>query len=115
MYHGVRELWAGWRKNAADAWDAPPLATAAGAAAIGAIVWAPWAGAVRRRPVAVAALALQYLALRAPGRALGLPRRYALTAPLGAAFLAAVGAASVLDRMRGRGVRWRGRSLPAAR
>jgi hypothetical protein len=50
MYHGVRELWTGWRKNAANAWDAPPLATAAGAAAIGAIVWAPWAGAVRRRP-----------------------------------------------------------------
>jgi hypothetical protein len=115
MDHGVRELWTGWRKNAANAWDAPPLATAAGAAAIGAIVWAPWAGAVRRRPIAVAALALQYLALRAPGRALGLPRCYALTAPAGAAFLAAVGAASVLDKMRGHGVRWRGRALPVAR
>ncbi len=113
MYHGARELWAGWRKNAADAWDAPPAQTALGAAAIGALVTVPWIGAARGRPAALAALALQCAALRIHGATLRIPRRYAFTAPAGAAFLAAVGAASVADRARRRPVRWRGRSIPA--
>ena len=91
MYHGAGELWDGWRKNAADAWSAPPAATALGAGAIGVLVGAPWLGAARGRPVALGALILQCAALRIHGRTLGLPRRYALTAPLGALFLAAVG------------------------
>jgi hypothetical protein len=115
MYHGLGELWRGWRKNAARAWSAPAPGVAAGGAALLVLVVRPWVAAARRRPAGLVALLAQVAALRRSGRVLGLPARYALTAPVGAAFLAAVGAASLVDQVRGKPVLWRGRAVPATR
>jgi hypothetical protein len=122
MYRGHRELWRGWRKNAAYGLPGgvPVALAGAGAAAIGGV--APPAalalGLVRRdRGLAVrGAIGLgALLALRAAGPAVApSPRRYVATAPLAVAWIAAVTAAGALDRLRG-GSRWRGRRYPFAR
>ncbi len=114
-YRGAGEMWRGWRKNAAQAWQAPPLVALLAGAVLGAVVLAPWASLARGRPSGVLGLALQVAALRRAAGATDIPPAYALTGPLAAAFLGAVGAASALDRLRGRGPRWRGRTYPATR
>ncbi|HEY1480250.1 MAG TPA: glycosyltransferase family 2 protein [Gaiellales bacterium] len=122
MYHGHRELWRGWRKNAAYGLPggAPVALAGAAAAAIGAFA-PPLALAVglRRRDRGLAALGATGLgalvALRASDtRTAPTPVAYAATAPLGLAWIAAVTLVAALDRRRG-GSRWRGRRYPFAR
>jgi chlorobactene glucosyltransferase len=122
MYHGHRELWRGWRKNAAYGLPGGTPAALAGAAsaALGAVV-PPLAlvrglrrgdrALVRSGGVGLAAL----IALRASDRRTApTPLRYAATAPLGLAWIAAVTFTAAVDRMRG-GSRWRGRRYDFAR
>jgi chlorobactene glucosyltransferase len=122
MYHGHRELWRGWRKNAAYGLPggAPAALAGAAAAALGAGV-PPLALALGRRRrdrrllwsggLGLAALIL----LRASDRHTApTPLAYAPTAPLGVAWIAAVTFVAALDRVRG-GSRWRGRTYAFAR
>jgi len=112
-YRGAGEMWRGWRKNASQAWRVPPVVALASGAVLGAVVLAPWASAARGRPSGLLGLALQVAALRRAARSTDIPPAYAAAGPLAAAFLGAVGAASALDRLRGRGPEWRGRTYPA--
>ncbi len=122
MYHGHRELWRGWRKNAAYGLPGGAPAALAGAvsAALGALV--PPAGArlrdAPRRPRSGAPRRLglaALVALRASDRRTApTPLAYAATAPLGVAWIAAVTFVAALDRARG-GSRWRGRRYSFAR
>jgi len=122
MYHGHRELWRGWRKNAAYGLPGGVPAAFAGAAsaALGALV-PPLAlvfGLRRgdRTLTRSGALGLAALvALRASDRRTApTPLAYALTAPLGVAWIAAVTLVAAVDRARG-GSRWRGRRYSFAR
>jgi cellulose synthase/poly-beta-1,6-N-acetylglucosamine synthase-like glycosyltransferase len=115
MYHGHRELWRGWRKNAAYGLPGgvPVALAGAVAAAIGALAppIALVAGPRRRGALGLAAL----LALRASDRRTApTPLAYVATAPLGLAWIAAVTLVATLDRLRG-GSRWRGRRYAFAR
>jgi chlorobactene glucosyltransferase len=122
MYHGHRELWRGWRKNAAYGLPggAPAAFAGSASAALGALV-PPLAlltglrrrdpGLARRGAVGLAAL----IALRASDRRTApTPVAYAATAPLGLAWIAAVTFVAAVDRLRG-GSRWRGRRYACAR
>jgi len=122
MYHGHRELWRGWRKNAAYGLPggAPAAFAGAAAAALGALV-PPLAlscglrrgdrGLARRGAIGLAAL----IALRASDRrSAPTALAYATTAPLGVAWIAAVTFVAAADRLRG-GSRWRGRRYAFAR
>jgi chlorobactene glucosyltransferase len=122
MYHGHRELWRGWRKNAAYGLPggAPAALAGAASAAIGALV-PPLAlvlgartgdrGLARRGALGLVAL----IGLRASDRRTApTPLAYAATAPLGVAWIAAVTFVAAVDRMRG-GSRWRGRRYAFAR
>jgi hypothetical protein len=64
----------------------------------------------RRRPAAVA---LQLACLARVVRGTDISPAWALAAPAGGLFLAAVGAAAALDRARGR-ARWRGRPIQSS-
>lgn len=122
MYHGHRELWRGWRKNAAYGLPggAPAALVGAVSAALGALV--PPVSLVcgmrrgdrvlaRRGALGLAAL----VALRASDRRTApTPLAYAATAPLGVAWIAAVTFVAAVDRARG-GSRWRGRRYSFAR
>jgi glycosyltransferase involved in cell wall biosynthesis len=122
MYHGHRELWRGWRKNAA--YGLPGGAPVALAGAVAALIGAlgpPLALAIGVRRgdrglVARGALGLAALiALRASDRRTApTPLAYAVTAPLGLGWISAVTAVASLDRQRG-GSRWRGRRYAFAR
>jgi chlorobactene glucosyltransferase len=122
MYHGHRELWRGWRKNAAYGLPggAPAALVGAASAGLGALV-PPLAlvlGLRRGDPalartggIGLAAL----VALRASDRRTApTPLAYAATAPLGVAWIAAVTFVAAIDRFRG-GSRWRGRRYAFAR
>ena len=122
MYHGHRELWRGWRKNAAyglPGGAAGALAGAASAALGAALPPLSLVLGLRRGDRALArrgALGLaSLLALRVSDRRTApTPLRYAMTAPLGVAWLSAVTFTAALDRLRG-GSRWRGRRYAFAR
>jgi hypothetical protein len=122
MYHGHRELWRGWRKNAAFGLPGGSGVAAAGALLVLlAAITPPLAlalSATRREPglAARGAAALVALtALRESNRRFApTPRRYAASTPLGLAWLGAVALTGVVDRVRG-GPRWRGRRYPHAR
>jgi chlorobactene glucosyltransferase len=112
---GARGVWTGWRKNAAHAWRGPwPVALAAGSLAMTAVV-APWNALLRRRrPAGAVGVVLQAATLRVSAGATDVPAPYALGAPVAAAFMSAVGLASLADRVSGRGARWRGRRIPSS-
>ena len=114
MYHGFEELWHGWRKNAAHAWPLPPPASAAAALALVLLAFGPWASAVRGRPAGALGVLAQVLTVALSRRGSDIPAAYALSAPVGIAFLLAVGAAALWDRARGRPVTWRGRQIHGA-
>jgi chlorobactene glucosyltransferase len=122
MYHGHRELWRGWRKNAAYGLPggAPAALAGAASAAIGALVpplaLVLGARSGDRRLARRGALGLVALiGLRASDRRTApTPLAYAATAPLGVAWIAAVTFVAAIDRMRG-GSRWRGRRYAFAR
>jgi chlorobactene glucosyltransferase len=123
MYHGLRETWRGWSKNASFGAAPSPLASLAGAAVLAALALAPVLAAARglqRRDAALAApgaaawgcmAALQRLA----GASAPTPARYGPTLPAGLLLLAAATARGAVDRLRGIGPDWRGRRYPLAR
>ena len=115
MYQGWGELWRGWRKNAAHAWPLPVVASAAAALGLAVLAFGPWAAAARMRPAGLLGVVAQVLAVALSRRGSDIPARYALTAPLGVAFLLAVGTAALWDRARGRPASWRGRRIEGAR
>jgi chlorobactene glucosyltransferase len=123
MYHGGREVWGGWSKNAsfAAAGSAAKGLTSAGVAA--ALTLTPVVAAVRGARAGdrllaatgaaglLAMVALQRLASRSART----PARYAPTLPLGMLVLAGAAARGSLGRLAGRGPEWRGRRYPLAR
>lgn len=123
MYHGTREVWDGWSKNASFAAGSGAAKGAAAAATVAALALLPGvaiAEGVRRadRPLLVAGLtgSLAMLLLqRLAGWAVPTPRRYAPTLPLGLLVLSGAAFRGAIDRARGRGPTWRGRRYPLAR
>jgi chlorobactene glucosyltransferase len=117
MYTTPRALWEGWTKNLNAGFRFLPWLVPPGTLYLIAVLLAPYAGLAlawrRRRPALALAAAVQLgvsLALRRlTDSALGIPRRYTLTQPLGqVAFLVLLGA-SLLKVLSGRGVTWKGR------
>ena len=110
MYHGLGELWRGWRKNTSiGVAESSPLlgALAAGTGAVLAV--APWVAAARGpRLAGLGGIALQLAVRWNAERFAPTPLTYRATLPLGCLFLAAVSLTSSVDRLRG-GVAWRGR------
>jgi len=111
MYHGLAELWRGWRKNSSA--GVGSTGQALGAGLQGLVVSLVPAVALARGPrlLGAAALALQVVARAEVDAVAPSPRRYWLTLPLGGAFVSVVSLASSLDRLRG-GLVWRGRRYP---
>ena len=123
MYHGAREVWNGWSKNASFGAAGGPGRALAGAASLAALAVLPplaAAAGLRRRDPGLAAVglagcgalvALQRLAAPyAPT-----PARYAPTLPLGLLVLSGATARGAVARLRGEGAVWRGRRYPLAR
>jgi hypothetical protein len=110
MYHGLAELWHGWRKNTSVGISERSPAVGVLAAALGAALavgpWLALRGETRR--LGAAGIALQVVARLEIERFAPTPPRYRLTLPLGCLFLAATSLASSVDRLRG-GAVWRGR------
>ncbi len=122
MYHGVHEMWRGWRKNAAFA---SPRARSRGlfpALLLAALGSAPTVTAIvgiRRREgglvaTGAAGLAAQAVLQRTAAPVVATPARYAPTLPLGTLFIAAAAMRGAMDRITGRGPVWRGRRYPHA-
>jgi hypothetical protein len=123
MYHGAREVWQGWSKNASFGVEGGALKALVGASLVAALAVAPVAAAAqgaRRRDARLAAagaagtaslVALQRLTTWA----VPTPLPYAATMPLGMVVLSAAAIRGALERMAGRGPRWRGRRYPLAR
>ncbi len=123
MYHGAREVWDGWSKNASFGAAGGPGRALAGAAALAALAVLPPAAAavgLRRRDPALAATGLAGSAAlvalqRLSSWAVPTPARYAPTLPLGLLVLSGAVARGAVGRLRGTGAVWRGRSYPLAR
>ncbi len=128
MYTSLPQMWEGWTKNIYLGLRDRPATLLLGAfgallavlAAVFLPLW-PWLGLAWYRrgggwmaeAVVVQAMALWGALLIARARAaqgMGIPRRYALTTPLGAAIFAAMMIASAWKVLSGRGVTWRGRT-----
>ncbi|MGD9573279.1 MAG: glycosyltransferase family 2 protein [Thermoleophilia bacterium] len=123
MYHGAREVWEGWSKNASFAASGGAARGMAAAGVLAALAVVPPAAAVAgarsgdRRTAAAGAVGTLGMVLlqRLAVWAVPTPRRYAPTLPLGLVVLAGAAARGALSRMTGRGPRWRGRRYPRAR
>jgi chlorobactene glucosyltransferase len=123
MYHGAREVWQGWSKNASFGVEGGAAKALVGAATIALLAVAPLAATaegLRRRDRGLAAagaagtaslVALQRLTTWA----VPTPPGYAATMPLGMVVLSAAAIRGALERLLGRGPRWRGRRYPLAR
>ena len=123
MYHGAREVWEGWSKNASFAAAGGAAKGLVSAGAVAALAVLP-GGAVlvglrsgdRRLTAIGASGSVALLALqRLSALAVPTPARYAPTLPLGLLVLSGAAARGALQRMRGQGPRWRGRRYPLAR
>ena len=123
MYHGGREVWEGWSKNASFGAPGSPAKGLAGAATLAALALLPplaAAGGIPSGDRALAAVGLAGSAAlvalqRQSTWAVPTPRRYAPTLPVGMLVLSGAAARGAIDRMRGHGPRWRGRRYPLAR
>ncbi len=123
MYHGGRELWEGWTKNAsfAAAGGATKGLVSAGAVAVLALAPIGAAGrGLRQGDRGLTAIGLGGTAAlvalqRLSSWAVPTPALYAPTLPIGLLVLSGAAARGALERMRGRGPRWRGRRYPLAR
>lgn len=123
MYHGGRDLWRGWRKNASFATPGSPAKAVVGAAMVAAASVTPalavLAGLRRGRPdllaMGAAGLTAQIGLQRMAGRSAPTPLRDAATLPLGMLVLSAAAVQGAVDRTLGRGAVWRGRRYPTAR
>lgn len=118
MYHGLREHWLGWGKNAYLGSRGGPAMFALMTVGLPAITVLPFAllagGVARRRAAWTVAGAVQVaaaLSLRTRlDRTLGIPWRYVWTHPLGGAVFTGILARAGLRKLTGRGVEWRGRT-----
>jgi chlorobactene glucosyltransferase len=123
MYHGAREVWDGWSKNASFAAVGPPAKGLVSAAVIAAVALGPaaaTAAGLRSRDRGLAAVGLAGLGAmaalqRLASWAVPTPARYAATLPLGMLVLAGATARGALERLVGLGPKWRGRRYPLAR
>jgi chlorobactene glucosyltransferase len=123
MYHGPREVWDGWSKNASFAAVGPPAKGLVSAAVIAAVALGPAVAAaagVRARDGRLAATGLAGVGAmaalqRLSSWAVPTPARYAPTLPLGMLVLAGATARGALERLIGLGPKWRGRRYPLAR
>ncbi len=123
MYHGAREMWRGWSKNAsfgAAGGAGKGLAGAGMLAALALLPAAAAAGGLRRRDARLAAVgaagvAGQVALQRLAGWGVPTPARYAPTLPVGMLVLSAAAARGALERLAGIGPVWRGRRYPLAR
>ncbi|HVG99680.1 MAG TPA: glycosyltransferase family 2 protein [Miltoncostaeaceae bacterium] len=123
MYHGPREVWQGWSKNASFGVEGDAPKALVGGVALALLAALPPAAVVqglRRRDPALAAAGLAGTASmgalqRLTTWAVPTPRRYAATLPLGMLVMAAATVRGASERIAGRGPRWRGRRYPLAR
>jgi hypothetical protein len=123
MYHGAREVWQGWSKNASFGVEGGALRALVGATTLAALAGLPAAAAAqgaRRRDAALAAAGLagtaSLMALqRLTTWAVPTPAGYAAMMPAGMLVVSAAAARGALERLAGRGPRWRGRRYPLAR
>lgn len=122
MYHGVRPMWRGWRKNAAFASPRGRTRGLGPAVLLGMLAVTPAAAALRGLArgdgrllaLGAAGLGAQAWAQRLSAPIAATPPRYALSFPLGVLFMAVVSARGAIDRLTGRGPVWRGRRYPQA-
>lgn len=123
MYHGAREVWRGWSKNASFGIEGGPAKALVGGAVLGLLgLLPPLAAAqgMRRRDrrlagVGAAGTASLIALQRLTTWAVPTPAPYAATMPLGMAVMSAAAIRGALERLAGRGPRWRGRRYPLAR
>ena len=123
MYHGAREVWQGWSKNASFGVEGGAAKALVGGTAVAVLAVVPLAATaegVRRRDRRLAVVgAVGTASLAALQRlttwAVPTPPRYAATMPLGMVVLSAAAIRGALERLAGRGPRWRGRRYPLAR
>jgi len=119
MYHGLREQWDGWSKNAYAGSRGGPLFYLAMIAGLPLACIVPFllpiAGLLRRNRAAALAggVALSsVIAYRSwLDREMRIPWRYAWTHPLAAAIFTGILARSFWRKASGRGVTWRGRTI----
>lgn len=123
MYHGAREVWQGWSKNASFGIEGGAPKALVGGIVVGVLALLPLAATaqgLRRGDRGLAAAgAAGIAALAALQRlttwAVPTPAPYAATMPLGMAVMSAAAVRGALERLAGRGPRWRGRRYPLAR
>jgi chlorobactene glucosyltransferase len=123
MYHGGREVWEGWSKNASFGAAGGAGKGLVGAAVVAALALLPPVASVaglRRRDRALAAAGLSgtlalLLLQRLSAGLVPTPPRYAPTLPLGMLVLCGAAARGALHRLTGAGPSWRGRRYPLAR
>jgi chlorobactene glucosyltransferase len=123
MYHGGREVWEGWSKNASFGIEGGAAKALVGASTVAVLALVPLAATAeglrrgdRRLATAGAVGTASLLALqRLTTWAVPTPLRYAATMPLGMLVLSAAAIRGALQRLAGRGPRWRGRRYPLAR
>ena len=123
MYHGGREVWDGWSKNASFAAVGGPSKGFVGAGTVATMALLPataaaWGLRARDRRLAAIGLtgAAAMVALqRLSAWAVPTPARYAPTLPLGMLVLSGATARGAFARLQGRGPQWRGRRYPLAR
>jgi chlorobactene glucosyltransferase len=119
MYHGLREHFDGWSKNAYVGSRGGPLFYLAMIAGLPLATIGPFAlflhGLAHRNRTATATGALSTAALLAYrvrlDDELGVPRRYALTHPLAGIVFSGILVRSLWRKLSGRGVVWRGRTI----
>jgi len=123
MYHGAREVWEGWSKNASFGAAGGPAKGLVGAGVLAALALIPPAATVRGlargdRSLVAAGVAGSLAQLTLQRLATGTvptPPRYAPSLPLGLLVLSGAAARGALHRLMGAGPRWRGRRYPLAR
>ena len=123
MYHGPREVWDGWSKNASFAAVGPPSKGLVSAAVIAAVALGPAVASVaglrggdrRLAATGLAGVASMAALQRLSTWAVPTPAHYAPTLPLGMLVLAGATARGALERLAGLGPQWRGRRYPLAR
>ena len=123
MYHGLGEIWAGWRKSLYPASGNRPLLAAATllslfiSSILPVLTLLAWCLGLRGRVIDAAQTStLLMLATRGAGsRMLRASPAYAFCHPLAAATLSAVYISSVWRHYQGGGQEWKGRSYPGRR
>lgn len=123
MYHGAREMWRGWWRNAAFAREGRASKGVVGGLMLAGFALAPACalarGATRRdgyaMPLGISGLALQMPLQRSANHIVPTRPVWAPTFPVGTVVIAAAAVLGGIERLAGRGPAWRGRRYPFAR